>query len=441
MTRADFLATVLAGVTGKPEFYVAENPRYTIRDSMQDSLRFTLERTLVSYRGHLSSKSSFVNVDGEIMEWHDFGPLEGPGWAANAVGGAYEIYRFANFARDEKKRTIALSILDHVLEDGFLDSTGIIKGYRHTGKNEFVLNYKHNSAWFCPGSMAKIGVQLLFFSDLIPPGSRREKMRSAAVNCAAWIQRHVQLTNSGWFPRRCTVDGKGFPWRPGEKSLRGGDDPYFDGSADGLFIIQLMAGLTERRLANYRDAIRDRLAVFMNRGGIFGSINHDVYDGHENVAYAVAFRVLRQASALLTSAAVRRFAYERCLAGLEQFKMTEDRHGVATKGLLYMCQSWDTAYLWENAEASLAYLEAYRETRNRPYLSDGVTILRAIAKHHHGRYGFLTEGVDWNNHVSAKHHFDGAEFGAIRYTEPFLNNQHITEPTLFYLEELGAPAV
>ena len=37
----------------------------------------------------------------------------------------------------------------------------------------------------------------------------------------------------------------------------------------------------------------------MDAGGIFGSINHDTYDHHEDVAYAVAFRVLRQAAKLL----------------------------------------------------------------------------------------------------------------------------------------------
>jgi hypothetical protein len=29
------------------------------------------------------------------------------------------------------------------------------------------------------------------------------------------------------------------------------------------------------------------------------------------------------------------------------------------------------------------------------------------------------EGVDWNNHVGAGHHIDGAKFGDIKYTEPF----------------------
>jgi hypothetical protein len=109
-----------------------------------------------------------------------------------------------------------------------------------------------------------------------------------------------------------------------------------------------------------------------------------------------------------------------------------------------MEKSWDTAYLWENAEAALACFEAAADTRprdlklSREWELDGLVILRAIAKHHHGPHGFLTEGVDWNNHVGQQHHIDGAQFGDIRYTEPFLNNQHIAEPTLFYLKRLAA---
>jgi len=105
--------------------------------------------------------------------------------------------------------------------------------------------------------------------------------------------------------------------------------------------------------------------------------------------------------------------------------------------------SWDTAYLWENAEAALALFEAAEDlraqdlTRSRKLELDGLTILRVIAKHHYGAYGFLTEGVDWNNHVGQKHHIGRAKYAAIQYTEPFLNNQHIIEPTLFYLEQLA----
>ena len=177
---------------------------------------------------------------------------------------------------------------------------------------------------------------------------------------------------------------------------------------------------------------------------MFGSINHDTYDPQENVAYTVAFRTLLLASRALKDAGLRRFAFEKCLQPLDQVKTCEDRNGVATKGLLYMEKSWDTAYLWENAEAALALFEAASELRktepaqSREYELDGLVILRAIAKHHYGPCGFLTEGVDWNDHVGQKHHIGQAKYAAIQYTEPFLNNQHIAEPTLFYLEHLAA---
>jgi hypothetical protein len=409
-------------------FYLPENPSYTILDSVRDSVRFA-EMTLVPYKGKLCCKSSFVDMDGNIMGWHDFGNLEGPGWAANAVGGAYELYCFAKYAEDESLAGKALLLLDHVLEDGFIDyETGFIAGYRETAKNEFCLNYQHKSNWFCPGSMAKIAYQLLILGDLLE-GERKSKMRQAAVKCAAWIDANIKPTSNGWYPRRCKPTGEHYP-----QNAYGDGDILFEKSADGLFIIQLYIGLTQRGLADYKDEIKARVGAFIKAGGIFGSINHDTYDEHENVAYSVAFRVLREAAKLLDDETIRNFAYNKCLAGLDQFKMIEDRNGVKTKGLLYMERSWDTAYLWENAEAALAYFEAYSDTNNESYLVGGLTILRAIAKHHHGRHGFLTEGVDWNNHVGKQHHFDEAEFGDIKYTEPLLNNLHIVEPTLLVIK-------
>ena len=408
-------------------FYVAENPRYTIVDSVLDSLRFTLDRTLRrDERNRLVSISSFVDPDGNAMGWHDFGNLEGPGWAANAVGGAYEIYTWGRLLNDRERQARALAILDHVLEDGFLDEqTGLIRGYRDTSTGQFCLNYKHNSDWFCPGSMAKIGYQLLTFADEMPDDPRAGRMRTAAVRCAAWIDEHVATVPNGWFPRRTTPTGAIY-----RQSPDGGDDRFWQTSADGLFILQLQAALTARGLANYRPALTEKSSVFVRAGGIFGSINHDTYDPRENVAYSVAFRTLLAVSRVLPDESLRRFADDPCLAGLDRFKMNEDRHGVATRGLLYMEDSWDTAYLWENAEAALAYFEAYQDTGNDPYKRDGLTILRAIARHHQRDTGFLTEGVDWNNHVGKQHHFGAAEYGDIKYTEPFLNNLHIVEPTL-----------
>ena len=158
------------------------------------------------------------------------------------------------------------------------------------------------------------------------------------------------------------------------------------------------------------------------------------------MAYSVAFRTWLLASQVMRDPALRTFALEHCLRPLNQFKMREDRNGVATRGLLYMEKSWDTAYLWENAEAALAYFEAaaaIRDSdpaRSREYELNGLVILRACAKHHYGAYGFLTEGVDWNDHVGQKHHIEQAKYGAIRYTEPFLNNQHIHRTDAFLPE-------
>ena len=413
----------------KPQFYLNEDESYTIFDSMVDSVRFAVDRTLTSYRGDACSRSSFVDTEGRTVEWHDFGNLEGPGWAANALGGAYELLSFGRFAGNKQLTSLAFSILDHVLEDGFVDeNTGIIMGYRDTVQDSLFLNFKHNNDWLCPGSMARVADQLLILSDLDPEPERAEQARHIAVRCADWIYGHVNPCPNGWFPRRITPSGDPYPQSP-----EGGRDPIFTKSGDGLFILQLMTDLTQRGLANFRKMVEHKSRLFVNLGGLFGSINHDTYDEYENVSYAVGFRVLRAAAELLGNPRLKAFAYNVCLRGLDQFKITRDRHGVRTRGLLFMERSWDTAYLWENAEAAMAYLEAYGETRRPEYLSDALTILRAAAKHHHGSYGFLTEGVDWNNRVGRENHVNDQEFGDIRYTEPLLNNLHITEPTLEYL--------
>jgi hypothetical protein len=283
---------------------------------------------------------------------------------------------------------------------------------------------------------------LLVFADDLPASNpRAERMRQMSKRCAQWISDHVEEVPNGWFPRRTTPEGRVY-----QRSPDGGNDKFWQTSADGLFILQLQAALTERKLADDSPALRKKCEAFVEAGGIFGSINHDTYDPHENVAYSVAFRTFLLASRVLKEESLARFAYEKCLAGLDQFKMSDDRNGVATRGLLYMEKSWDTSYLWENAEAALALFEAAQDSRSRTptkareWEMAGLTILRAIAKHHIGPHGFLTEGVDWNNHVGQQHHVNKAPFGPINYTEPFLNNQHIVEPTLFYLQRLARHA-
>ncbi|MCX6621981.1 MAG: hypothetical protein NTY38_13095, partial [Acidobacteria bacterium] len=227
MKRRDFLAAAVA----LPASAALDN---RLLRSAAESLRFTVERTLTTHKGRSCSSSSFVDVDGNPMTWHDFGVLEGPGWAANAVGGAWEIYRFGQFTRNRRYQQIAVSILDHVLEAGFISPDGLIRPYRLIPENRFVFNYKHRDEWLCPGSMAKIGVQLLTFADSLPSGARKRKMQHAAANCAAWLHARVKPTASGWYPRRCTPAGEPYQLHADNPSQK---DPLFDGSADSLFIL------------------------------------------------------------------------------------------------------------------------------------------------------------------------------------------------------------
>jgi hypothetical protein len=416
--------------------------------SARASAHFAL-RCLEPVGERLRACSSFVTPQREIMHWHDFGDLEGPGWAANAVGGAHLLYRWGRFLDDPKIQSQALALLDHVLEDGFIDGeTGFIWPYYDLAAGRFCANYVHRDDWLCPGSLARVGVQLLEFADdlagqqvgepwlargaQVGHARRVAAMVAAARNLGTWLAAHTPLCENGWVPRRITLTGEPYPSTPD-----GRPDPIFDHSGDGLYLLQLYALLSARGLGDYRRQAIALGEAFVAAGGFWGSVNHDTYDDHENVAYASAARVLRQAAGDLAQPAWHDFALRTALPGLARFQMQEDRHGVATAGLLWMEESWNTAYLWENAEAALAFFEAWSEAGEPGYLETALAILAAIARHHHGDEGFLTEGVDWDNHVTPQHHIDGALYGDIRYTEPLLNNLHVLAPTLYYFAQIG----
>ncbi len=403
--------------------------------SAQASVHFAV-KCLEPIGKNLRLRSSFVTPDGTPVHWHEFGDLEGPGWAANTVGGAHLLYRWGLFLNDPSLQSDALRLLDHILEDGFIDSqTGLIYPYYDLGKNKFCLNYSHADDWLCPGSLARIGTQLLEFSDDLAGDPRAGRMRNAASSLGSWLTQRVTALPNGWLPRRITLEGKVYPYSPS-----GGMDAIHESSADGLYLVQLWSELDRRGLGTFQAQAVSAGQAFVEAGGLFGSINHDTYDHHESVAYACAFRILRQAGGYLSQPEWQDFAYRVALPGLDYFRMDDDRHGVLTTGLYWMEKSWNTAYLWENAEAALAYMEAWVENHSPTHLKNGLGILQAIATHHHGDAGFLTEGVDWDNHVSSRHHIENHLFGDIRYTEPLLNNLHLLAPTLFYFQQTGYQA-
>ncbi len=378
------------------KFYRAANSNYSIIDSVADSLRFTTHRCLSVYLGNLCANSTFVDPDGIPATWHEFGELEGIGWAANAIGGAYEIIKYARIFGDQRLNAIGISVLHHALEGGFFQDDGFVRPYRDIASDKRFINYMHNPKfenWFCPGSTGYIALQLLWASDEVAEPLRSRLIETALLT-SDWLWKNVKPCSNGWYPRRCTPDGS----HANYKAWGDYPDDQFDHSGDGTYLLWLWVELSKRGLRDYSKEIRRAADVYRDMGGAFGSINHDTYDDCENVALSVGYRCLSRAADYLNDNTLREWARYKCLHGLERFEMRQDRNGVATQGLLYMEDSWDTSYLWENAEAALAYFEAAHFYHIREYELKGLTILRSAALHHHGEYGFLTEGVDWNNH-------------------------------------------
>ncbi len=425
-------------------FYRPADKDYSIVDSVKDSLNFTTRRCLTTYKGNLCATSTFVDPEGVPAVWHEFGELEGVGWAANAVGGAYELLWFSRVFDNQRLQAIGWSVLYHALEGGFFNDDGTMKPYREIPTDKRYYNYLHTErfdTWFCPGSSAYIALQLLWASDEVT-GQLRERLRDVALKTADWLWENVGRCENGWYPRRCKPDGTPFD----HTAYGNAKDPQFDHSGDGTFLLWLWIELTRRGYRDRLEEVKRAANVYREIGGAFGSCNHDTYDDHENLAYSIGFRCLWRAASLLKDDSLYEWALANCLHGLEQFEMHENRNRVETKGLLYMEKSWDTSYLWENAEAAYAWFEASAMNRNRAYELKGLTILRSAALHHHGPHGFLTEGVDWNNHngqwrevdgVNIPIHVGGVVYGDVNYTQPFLNNMHITAPTLYYLEKLA----
>jgi hypothetical protein len=366
-------------------------------DSANASVRFALScLEPVDDRGlRVRAKSSFVDPCGRIMHWHDFGDLEGPGWAANAVGGAHLLYRWGAYVGDTAIQRQALALLDHVLDDGFVQPDGFVWPYWDLARGRFCLNYVHNDEWLCPGSLAKVGVQMLDLADELvsaeivaetdaSPSTLSAtvgRLRHTAQRLGEWLAAHVPSLETGWVPRRITLDGEPYPLTP-----EGNPDAIYDHSADGLFLLDLWARLGDRDLAQ-------RLGeMFVSAGGLWGSINHDTYDDHENVAYAVAFGVLCRAADVLDRPGWRDFAYNTALPAMERFRMPRDEHGVVTRGLFWMEESWDTAYLWENAEVAQAHLEAWLERGDPAWRDRALDTLSAIAHHHYGPSPTTTMG-------------------------------------------------
>jgi hypothetical protein len=419
-------------------FYLPEDSGNTIVDSALASVRFLRHVSERDDAGRLFCRSIDATPDGALVRYRGR-LMDGVGYCADSVYGATMLVRLGRIVERAEFEEMGWSYLDHALQAGFFDDPALpIRMYRDVETGALIDNVESKDAYLELGHIARVATHLLRLAALDADTARAARCRTIAGRTATWVIGTERCEN-GWFARRCSQDGRVFPYSTnafGPVDLDDFDvhDPIYDRSGAGILAMQLLAAVTADGVVDAGASLKESVSAFVEDGGFFGSTNTDTEDLDENVSYALGFQTLMEASEVLADPGLQAFAYDRCLAPLETFELTRDLNGVATKGLLYMEDSWNAACTWEMAEVAQAYLVAYADSRQRSHALKALTILRGMAMHHHGRFGFLTEAVDWDGHSTAERHFPGERYGDIITTHPFLNNLHILQPTVTYLE-------
>ena len=418
-------------------FYLPEDPDYTIVDSALDSIRFVRAMSEPDSDGKLYCRSVDASPDGLVRYRDRF--MEGVGYCADSVFGAHYLVRFGRATSSAELEAMGWSVLDHALSGGFFDDHDVpVRLYRDTETGRFLDNLEGRDEYLEHGHIARVGHQLLLVAKLDHDARRARRSLEAASRVAAWIDASQRCSN-GWFPRRSRPDGTVFldavdALGPTDLAAMRYPDPLGDCSGGGSMALHFLAAATSAGICDATDSVREAARACVDAGGHFGSVNTDTEDRAENVSFALGFQAMLAAADLLGDAEFADFAFESCLAGLERFELTRDLNGCATKGLLYMEDSWNAACTWEVAVCAAAYLDAHSRRPRREYVLKALTMLRGLARHHHGDLGFLTEAVDWDGHSVKTRHFGGASRGDIATTHPFLNNLHLLEPTVLFLE-------
>lgn len=426
-------------------FYLPERSDYTIVDSAMDSVRFIRAVSDTDPDGGLVCRSVDANTDGELIRYRGR-LMEGVGYCADSVFGAHVLVRLGRVLTRPELEVMGFRYLDHALAAGFFDDPDIpVFLYRDIETGAFLHNLEARDEYVELGHMARVGYELLCLAALDLNETRAARCRSAAGRIASWVIGTERCSN-GWYPRRCTPHGRSYPWAP--DSFGPSDlpnlrlpDPIHDRSGSGAFVLSLLAAATTDGILEASGHLEAGVAAFIGADGHFGSTNTDTEDLSENVSYAIAFKALMESAEVLGDSRIQEFAFERCLGPLSRFELVEDLGGLETKGLLYMEDSWNAACTWEMAEAADAYLVAFGKTDQRTHALKALTILRALAKHHYGPVGFMTEAIDWDGHSVAERHIGGQRNGPIQTTHPFLNNLHLVLPTTHYLEEFAMAKV
>jgi hypothetical protein len=322
---------------------------------------------------------------------------------------------------------------------GYLDDPDVpIRLYRDAETHEFFDQVEARNSFFDVGHMAKAMENLVKLSPYLDVEDR-ETVTAAAKRFADFVRRCAQ-TSTGWLPRRTAHDMSAYTLAripPQEPDMEPRKDAVAETSGAGLLTLSCMLEFDRMGHAGLRGFLRETCDAFVDHGGYFGSINTDTEDPEETVSVARAVQTLLDAAARLGVARYRDFALEECLPRLRRFHMAEDRNSQPTRGLLRLSDSYSSACLWECSEAALAYFRAAQERGSAGDVVAGLSVLRGIARNHHGPLGFLPSELDWNGRMPAEKHLVPGEYGPRALTHPYMNNLHVVTSTLFYLENLA----
>ncbi len=421
-------------------FYVPEDADFTVMDSALASIRYALAVCDDPGDGTLRCRSVTSQPDGTLSRYRGR-LIEGVGYCADSIFASNQIMRFGLLLGSDALLESGRRLARHAFKAGFFDDSSIpIRLYRDVESGEFLDNLEGRPEYLELGHIARAGHQLIGLAQVAEPDIARDA-EAAVKRLAAWLL-DVELCPNGWYPRRCTPAGAVYDRAPdalGPTQLAGPfpRDPLYDRSGCGCFVIQFMAAVHRAGWADLRKPITQAVEAFIAGGGYFGSTNTDTEDASENVSHAIAFLALHDAADALGVPAWLDAGISLALEPLEQFELREDLNGLETKGLLLMERSWNSACMWEIAMSAQAYLAGFAATGRRDFVIKALTMLRAMAKHHHGELGFLTEAVDWDGHSVRSRHFGGGARGDINDTHPFLNNLHVIEPTSTYLRDFA----
>jgi len=389
--------------------YLPEDPDYTVVDSVRDSVRFAHYCLEPSNHGKWAARSSAVGPDGRPVAGHPLANLEGPGGEANALGGALTLYRWARFDQNHILEKVALGLLDHVLDDGFVTGDGPVRPWRDMETGKFRLNAAGEEGWFSPAEQARIGLQMGWWADALPVADgRTERLRGLAARLGEIVRNNL-ADKAEWLPAR--------------RSVRG--DSEGTAGAEGLYAAWLFMELAERGLGDWLEPGRELLDSFMRRGGIYGWEG----DGDSSRGRALVIRVLRRAAERYRDPSFGDFALREILPPLEARLLRADLSGLPTMGLVTAGPDPSVALMADAAECSLACQEASEASGDRNQLCEGVTMLRAIARVHHLQsepHGFLAAGLELSNEPVAGVRADSV-------TSPLYSNLLHVNAALHYL--------